>query len=617
LAGKRDAGTAEADKNKKALVKCDNVSLNTSSLNVVDKKNGFSVVDTNFSIIYTNADCLTNKLHELNHFINSLDVKPTVVVITEVNAKSSSFPMQEHEFNIDGYIMHSINIGVNKCRGIIIYVDRNVNSSSLDLNCKFSEFLCVNIRDSSNSTVTICAVYRSPNSDKLNDNELFNLLSIVKTSSNGKIIILGDFNYCNINWNTCTVGGSISGNTQGHKFLSSLSDNFLIQHVLFPTRVRGNQTPHILDLVLTFEDFIEKITDYSPLGKSDHCVLHIHCNLNYVLSNNSLDSVKHNYNKGSYEELSFYVSNFLDTSTSLSSDFSSDFDVNSYWINLKQTLREGINNCIPCYSNNSWMKRTSWKYPIDSGARKLIKDKHRLWKRYLRTRDPVLLNEYKNVRNLVRKESRNTVQNIQKKVALSCKTNPKSFWNFIKSKGSVNSGLSDIKISQIDNTCLIIKEDQEKAEAFVEHFSKIFTIENNLNFTELPTILPPNSMPEVTFTEVEVHKQLSSLKIDKSPGPDLLHPRVLYELRDVLVCPLTHLFRQSMIQGIVPEDWKMSTVTPVYKNGKKDSMNNYRPISLTCIACKIMESIVRNKRMDSVDSINYNNRIVFMNIQHL
>jgi hypothetical protein len=95
----------------------------------------------------------------------------------------------------------------------------------------------------------------------------------------------------------------------------------------------------------------------------------------------------------------------------------------------------------------------------------------------------------------------------------------------------------------------------------------------------------------------DVHQQLVNLKIDKSPGPDMLHPRVLHELRDVLIKPLTHLFTQSMIQGVLPNDWRMSTVTPVFKKGKKDSINNYRPISLTCIACKIMESVIRNKLM--------------------
>src|ERR1700743_2601848 len=77
----------------------------------------------------------------------------------------------------------------------------------------------------------------------------------------------------------------------------------------------------------------------------------------------------------------------------------------------------------------------------------------------------------------------------------------------------------------------------------------------------------------------EVHLHLSSLKIEKSPGPDLIHPRIMCELRDVLVSPLIILFSQSMKQGTLPDDWKTSTVTPVFKKGRKDSLDNYRPIS--------------------------------------
>jgi len=35
-----------------------------------------------------------------------------------------------------------------------------------------------------------------------------------------------------------------------------------------------------------------------------------------------------------------------------------------------------------------------------------------------------------------------------------------------------------------------------------------------------------------------IYNKLSDLNIVKSPGPDMLHPRVLYETRDVIAYPL-------------------------------------------------------------------------------
>ena len=46
--------------------------------------------------------------------------------------------------------------------------------------------------------------------------------------------------------------------------------------------------------------------------------------------------------------------------------------------------------------------------------------------------------------------------------------------------------------------------------------------------------------------------------------------------------------------GQLPEDWKLANVTPVFKNGQRNLPNNYRPISLTSQACKVLESIIRD-----------------------
>ena len=106
-----------------------------------------------------------------------------------------------------------------------------------------------------------------------------------------------------------------------------------------------------------------------------------------------------------------------------------------------------------------------------------------------------------------------------------------------------------------------------------------------------------NTMPNVFISESGVLKKLKELKLDKSPGTDMLHPRVLHETREKLTPYLTNLFNESLHQGLVPNDWKHSTITVIYKKGKKNNVENYRPISLTCVCCKIMESIIRDHIM--------------------
>jgi len=44
----------------------------------------------------------------------------------------------------------------------------------------------------------------------------------------------------------------------------------------------------------------------------------------------------------------------------------------------------------------------------------------------------------------------------------------------------------------------------------------------------------------------------------------------------------------------LPTDWTLENISAIFKKGSKLDASNYRPISLTCICCKILESIKRD-----------------------
>ncbi len=55
---------------------------------------------------------------------------------------------------------------------------------------------------------------------------------------------------------------------------------------------------------------------------------------------------------------------------------------------------------------------------------------------------------------------------------------------------------------------------------------------------------------------------------------------------------LTAIYNKSINTGHVPAEWSQANVTPIFKKGEKFKASNYRPVSLTCIACKLLEHIV-------------------------
>ena len=87
---------------------------------------------------------------------------------------------------------------------------------------------------------------------------------------------------------------------------------------------------------------------------------------------------------------------------------------------------------------------------------------------------------------------------------------------------------------------------------------------------------------------------MRELNISKSPGPDNIHPRILHDLSEALCIPTTIIFNTSLATKTIPDDWKEGCITAIFKKGSRKHASNYRPVNLTCILCKLLESFVRD-----------------------
>ena len=122
----------------------------------------------------------------------------------------------------------------------------------------------------------------------------------------------------------------------------------------------------------------------------------------------------------------------------------------------------------------------------------------------------------------------------------------------------------------------------------------VFAKENLENIPAFEDRHFQESLSDISFTKEDVLQMLKSLKINKFPGPDGHHPHVLQEMAEALADPLISVLNKILSTGTLPQLWKYANVTPFFKKSKKSSPSNYRPVSLTSVICKLMESLVRD-----------------------
>ena len=95
--------------------------------------------------------------------------------------------------------------------------------------------------------------------------------------------------------------------------------------------------------------------------------------------------------------------------------------------------------------------------------------------------------------------------------------------------------------------------------------------------------------------------KLLQLKENKAQGPDEIHPAVLKNCAHIVAWPLTIIYRKSLTESALPVDWKLANVVPIFKKGNKNEASNYRPVSLTFVICKILESIIKDPVVEHLE----------------
>ncbi|KAK2166071.1 hypothetical protein NP493_1338g00035 [Ridgeia piscesae] len=88
------------------------------------------------------------------------------------------------------------------------------------------------------------------------------------------------------------------------------------------------------------------------------------------------------------------------------------------------------------------------------------------------------------------------------------------------------------------------------------------------------------------------------MKDTKSSGVDGIPPKLLLEIVEQISIPLATAFNLSLEEGVVPLEWKEANIIPLFKKGSRNKSENYRPVSLTSVICKLLQRLIKDHLVD-------------------
>ena len=417
--------------------------------------------------------------------------------------------------------------------------------------------------------------YRPPYSDQLALDYIELLIRCLTqytaTEPNATNIIVGDFNCPKIDWPKLSC--------PNHDHISKCILEWAIaggfcQLVNFPTRC-GNT----LDLVLVDDEQIVSCIDASPpLGHSDHCIVDFKLVLSgsnsYAPETDVPVVSKYKWFKADFDAIAECL-----YSTDWNALICHNPSALSSWSAFLHVLWSAINSFVP---KSQCIKRGSRKNYSREVRRLMIKKRH-LWKKC--KLNPQMRWQYRDCADELRSKCRDAVKEEEEHIIRS--NNLGLFYRHINSRIQYRAPIGAL----IDSTGAVVTSDKIKANMFNNYYASV-GVKDDGKIPSCTYNTVTDILETVSFTESSIIFAINKLKPNLSSGPDNLPPLLFKQLKHCLAGPLSLLFTQLLSVGVVPEDWTKALIIPVFKKGTAGDVGNYRPISLTCVACKLMERII-------------------------
>ena len=254
-----------------------------------------------------------------------------------------------------------------------------------------------------------------------------------------------------------------------------------------------------------------------------------------------------------------------------------------------------FDRCFPLITRTQPTKPSRRKPWVTRDLRILFRKKNKAFTKF--RQNPTLFNEirYRSLKIESRRRLRAAERDYYHSQIDENKHNIRRTWQILNQV--IGRPARDTIPEKMHNDDQVYSGNEAISEAFCDFFGKIG---REVSIGIEPTHIHPNAflqgnLAESVFfhptSEAEISQIISGLR-NSSAGYDAIRPILIKDNIDVLTLPIMHIINLSMAQGIVPKQLKIAQITPVFKSGKADLVNNYRPISVLTALSKILEKVV-------------------------
>lgn len=544
---------------------CDLDSFSVSESNtcdVEDCKHLLPSSNKTLTLLTQNIRSINRNMHGFEVLLQRLDISSDVIVLTECWLSKQKLNLP----TLDGYYSYKTERNINQNDGLVVYIKNNLQTTKEEPVSQDSNCLIIKI----NPDTVVMAIYRPPSQNL--DSFLGSLDTNLKYLSSYKnIILVGDMNI-NI----------ASGKTDAHahSYLNICSFHGLLPAHYHTTHQSGSCLDHI---ILKSKNPSKTFVINSSLTDHQAVLLTLHINsprLNCMRS----------YTKFNMTTLESDIRGINFDPVFNSTDV--NFSLSYFIISLQNVIRQNtITKTMP-------RKYSCLKPWVTPGLVRCIRHRDRLHQKSKHAPENEILSiTYKRYRNFCNNLLKRIKNQYDRSELQKAGKSSKLVWKFIKR--------NTLRYKNPEPPLVLLSTDVTPSEATNKVNNFFANIGKNLAEKSLKYVghSTKNLMSKSTSnsfvllnTDIdEVMGIINGLKDNCATGWDNIPNNILKTYKYFLAPPLTHIFQICLSEGIFPKLLKKSVVTPVFKAGDKNCVDNYRPISVLSGLSKILEKLINNR----------------------